>query len=607
MDRATDEDGPLRRTAPRRRGGRPALAALLVASLVATLVSVVVPTAQDSATAAVGSDFDPGFIISDSNFYDGTSLSGDQIQSFLVSRGSAACTGATCLKNVRISSAARPADGVCRAYSGGQRLRFSDVLSRVSAACGINPKVLLVTLEKEQSLITTATEPSRARLDRALGYGCPDTAPCDPAFLGLDRQVYSAARQFKNYSVASDFFTWFPVGRAVSISYQANAPECGSSRVVIQNSATAALYYYTPYQPNAAALRNLYGSGDACSAYGNRNFWRLFSDWFGSPVGDVDPRGSLDSVTSGGGPGALRVTGWAADPDTAAPVRVHLYVDGAPARSVVADSRRADIGRLYPKWGPDHGFDATLTGLSGGRHEVCAYGINVSFGRNALLGCTTRTVPADPSGRLDRVTATGPGSLSFTGWALDPDTSAPIRVHAYVDGRAVTSLVADGSRPDVEAAYPGWGAAHGYSATLTGLSGGSHQVCTYGINVGAGRNASLGCRTVVLPSGSPSGALDTVTSTSPGVVTASGWAIDPDTAASIVVHLYVDGRPVKATLADRPRSDVARARPGYGAAHGFSASLTGVRAGSHSVCAYGIDVGVGSNAQVGTCRTVTVR
>jgi len=45
------------------------------------------------------------------------------------------------------------------------------------------------------------------------------------------------------------------------------------------------LYYYTPYVPNKAALDNLYGTGDACSAYGNRNFWRFYHDWFGSPIG----------------------------------------------------------------------------------------------------------------------------------------------------------------------------------------------------------------------------------------------------------------------------------------------------------------------------------
>ena len=53
----------------------------------------------------------------------------------------------------------------------------------------------------------------------------------------------------------------------------------------LKSQATANLYYYTPYTPNDAALKNLYGSGDSCSAYGNRNFWRFFHDWFGSPIG----------------------------------------------------------------------------------------------------------------------------------------------------------------------------------------------------------------------------------------------------------------------------------------------------------------------------------
>lgn len=55
----------------------------------------------------------------------------------------------------------------------------------------------------------------------------------------------------------------------------------GGTNVSIENLATAGLYNYTPYQPNQSALNNLYGSGDSCGAYGNRNFWRLFNDWFG--------------------------------------------------------------------------------------------------------------------------------------------------------------------------------------------------------------------------------------------------------------------------------------------------------------------------------------
>ena len=57
---------------------------------------------------------------------------------------------------------------------------------------------------------------------------------------------------------------------------------CGAGDVYIESKATAALYTYTPYQPNQAALANMYGLGDHCSAYGNRNFWRVWNDWFGS-------------------------------------------------------------------------------------------------------------------------------------------------------------------------------------------------------------------------------------------------------------------------------------------------------------------------------------
>jgi LysM repeat protein len=48
----------------------------------------------------------------------------------------------------------------------------------------------------------------------------------------------------------------------------------------IKNQATAGLYYYTPYTPNDIALVNLASVGDSCSAYGNRNFWRVYNYWF---------------------------------------------------------------------------------------------------------------------------------------------------------------------------------------------------------------------------------------------------------------------------------------------------------------------------------------
>jgi len=102
---------------------------------------------------------------------------------------------------------------------------------------------------------------------------------------------------------------------------------------------------------------------------------------------------------------------------------------------------------------------------------------------------------------------------------------------------------------------------------------------------------------------SPFGSLDVVRA-GPGRIDVAGWAIDPDTVASIPVHVYVDGVGY-ALSANQSRSDVGAVYPGYGPLHGFSASLP-ASAGSHQVCVYGINIaGGGSNSLLG-CRTVSV-
>jgi hypothetical protein len=74
----------------------------------------------------------------------------------------------------------------------------------------------------------------------------------------------------------------FRAGQFAQIQYK-NSSSCGTKTVSIENGATAALYNYTPYTPNAAAVAGGTGDvGDSCSSYGNRNFWRYFYQWFGS-------------------------------------------------------------------------------------------------------------------------------------------------------------------------------------------------------------------------------------------------------------------------------------------------------------------------------------
>ena len=277
------------RTRRRRLGTASVLAvAALLASVPvamqspASAVSAQAPTAVTAAPSA--SEFSAGNIISDERFFDANAMSEAQVQAFLeqaVPNCRATDPNVPCLRNfvgmtnTKASSGARH----CTGYNSEGWESAARIIWRVGQACGISPQVLLVTLQKEQTLVTS-TAPTERQYRVAMGYACPDTGSCDTQYYGFFNQVYSAAWQFRQYTNFPD--RRYRIG-PVSIQYHPNA-SCGASTVDIQNQATANLYNYTPYQPNAAALANLGGSGDSCSAYGNRNFWYTFYNWFGSPT-----------------------------------------------------------------------------------------------------------------------------------------------------------------------------------------------------------------------------------------------------------------------------------------------------------------------------------
>ena len=285
-----------------------AVIALLAGLLVAPAASAVEQTVvADAATAmdveaaldaetAIGdsiqtadlSKFQAGNIISDAVFYDTATMTEAQIQAFLEKRVPTCRSGYTCLKDWYDTSRSMAADAVCKAYSGGTRERASRIIYKVAQACGINPQVLLVMLQKEQSLVDHVW-PSDWRFDIAMGATCSDTSGCEDDSYGFFNQMYKGAWDLKRYSNpsgTSQYFTWYAPGKTWNILWNPNR-DCGSSPVYVQNQATANLYYYTPYQPNAAAIRAGYGTGDGCSSYGNRNFYQYFTDWFGSTQSQV--------------------------------------------------------------------------------------------------------------------------------------------------------------------------------------------------------------------------------------------------------------------------------------------------------------------------------
>jgi len=253
----------------------------LILTLLMSLLQFATPT-PTPAEAANGSEFNPGNIISDATFYNSTAMSVTEIQSFLNGKVASCISGYTCLKDYQMTTPNRAASAYCSAYTGVANQSAASIIHAVGLACGINPQVLLVLLQKEQGLIT-ARSPSAGKYQSATGFACPDTAPCDAEYYGFFNQVYSAARQYKVYQAFPGSFG-YRAGRVNTILWHPNR-DCGTSEVYIENQATAGLYIYTPYRPNAAALANVGGLGDACSSYGNRNFWAYFTDWFGLVAG----------------------------------------------------------------------------------------------------------------------------------------------------------------------------------------------------------------------------------------------------------------------------------------------------------------------------------
>ncbi len=318
-----------------------------------------------------------------------------------------------------------------------------------------------------------------------------------------------------------------------------------------------------------------------------------------------NPFGSMDTGSLSA-PGIVSVSGWAADSDApSTSIPVHVYVDGRFASALTADGYRPDVAAIWGPFGANHGYATTLS-LPAGVHTVCSYGINQGLGNdNAQLGCRSVSVGGNPFGALDTALVPSFGTVTLTGWTIDPDTGGSTSAHVYVDGVFAQAVPADGVRPDLATAFPGFGGAHGVSTSVSGLSGGLHSVCLYGINVQAGDdNPRLGCRVVSLPTGNPFGALDTAVP-GPGSISLTGWAIDPDSTSTVAVHVYLDGVFDGAFVANALRSDVGVAFPGYGSMHGYA--LTALApVGAHTVCVYGINQGPGNDNPALGCHAVAV-
>ncbi|MDP2693007.1 MAG: serine hydrolase [bacterium] len=197
-------------------------------------------------------DFNPNYIISDEEIQNSTSMKREDIQAFLVDYNSYLAS----FRSPDINGVSRTA---------------SDIIYRASLEHRINPKYLLVKLQKEQSLLTTQS-PTQKQLDWATGYGiCDSCSMNDPALQkhkGFGIQVDSAAAIIRWYYDNLSQQSWI---KRTNQTYNIDG-----TLVRPTTLATAFLYTYTPH------------------IHGNQNFWNLWQKWFEA----VYPDGSLVKSSS---------------------------------------------------------------------------------------------------------------------------------------------------------------------------------------------------------------------------------------------------------------------------------------------------------------------
>jgi hypothetical protein len=242
-----------------------------------------------------------GDLIDDSAFRDNSTMTPTQIESFLQNEGSGLATYKT------LEDCGNTSDPnysyFQRYYHCGTQQLAAQIIYDSAQAYGINPQVILATLQKEQSLITTPN-PTTSQLNKAMGYGCPDSGGC--GYTGFFAQVDGATWQFRaDWELGSGNSWWGKSPSAYlcngATNYYSAALKAGNTvtfkddngtpyeTFTLANMATATLYCYTPHvYNNPNGINGLPKFGTTGLYYsGSYNFVYYFTLWFGSTTGDL--------------------------------------------------------------------------------------------------------------------------------------------------------------------------------------------------------------------------------------------------------------------------------------------------------------------------------
>ncbi|MCX6739741.1 MAG: hypothetical protein NTZ49_00750 [Candidatus Parcubacteria bacterium] len=198
-------------------------------------------------------EFEPNDIINDNELTDYNSMSLADIQEFLDNQPGV-------LKSLQTMDTL------------GNEKTAAEIIHIAALTYIINPKWIIATLQKEQSLITNPT-PGQKDLDWAMGYAiCDSCSKDDPAlqkFKGFGMQIDRATARIRYYFDHPNDF-------GIKVGYMYNID---GRDVLPFNQATANLFIYTPH------------------LHGNYNFWIIWNRWFSK----IFPDGTLVRMSGDAG------------------------------------------------------------------------------------------------------------------------------------------------------------------------------------------------------------------------------------------------------------------------------------------------------------------
>jgi len=197
----------------------------------AAAAAAVVPTVGGTVGGTPTGKFVPETVISQTNFRAATSMSAADVQAFLQTQ-----------------------PGALKSYVGvghsGVQQTAAEMIAEASVNFNVSPKVILATLQKEQSLLSTKN-PSQSQYNGAMGAGMPDSGSIAGEMQGFGNQVWwGAQKQNKN---ALDW-------------HQGAFEPVDGTNIYPTNEGTFAQYRYTPHTS------------------GVMSFWMIYWRYFGDPL-----------------------------------------------------------------------------------------------------------------------------------------------------------------------------------------------------------------------------------------------------------------------------------------------------------------------------------